>query len=257
MFHIDTIAYTNQWSRRHPVEKLLFAGGMLFLSLLLPPMPAALIIIVLVSLASIWGAKIPGGFYLKILALPVGFLLLSTPMLFVSVHWSHGLHFALSPEGVNTALKVVLRSLAAVSCLSFLALTTPMTDLVPLLSRVRVPAAVIELMLLTYRLIFVASDTVAAAHRSQSARLGYQGFMTSCRSLSLLVAALFDRTMGRVRQMETGLSARGFEGEFKFLTEEKPVSSKTLTLIACLLLVVVATSLACNGFLHELGYPGS
>jgi len=33
---LDCCAYDNRWSRRHPLEKLVFGGGMLLLAVLLP-----------------------------------------------------------------------------------------------------------------------------------------------------------------------------------------------------------------------------
>jgi len=44
MLAIDRHAWTNRWRDRHPLEKLVPAGGMLLVALILPPWPTALFV---------------------------------------------------------------------------------------------------------------------------------------------------------------------------------------------------------------------
>ena len=62
--------------------------------------------------------------------------------------------------GLQLALETSVRALAAVSCLSFLTLTTPLADLIPLVRRAGVPAGIIELILLIYRCLLYTSRCV-------------------------------------------------------------------------------------------------
>jgi cobalt/nickel transport system permease protein len=115
--------------------------------------------------------------------------------------------------------------LAATSCLAFLILTTPLVDWVPLLRRVGVPAGVVELILLIYRLIFVFFERALTGHQAQTARLGYTRMGRSVRSLGLLAGNLFQRALEQARWLEIGLAARGYDGQLRVLAS-KPAWSR-------------------------------
>ena len=53
--HLNDIAFTNHWRHRNPWEKVLFGGGFLVVALLVPPMPGAIVIALIVSAAAIAG----------------------------------------------------------------------------------------------------------------------------------------------------------------------------------------------------------
>ena len=223
MHLIDYCANTNRWHDRHPGEKLLLAGGMLLLSLVLPPFPGCVMILAVMAVAAVAGAGVPIWTYLRIFAVPLGFLLAGAVSLMVSLRFGPrgGLHLAFSHEGFVTAAKVTLRSTAAVSCLLFLAMTTPMASLLVLLRRMRVPAGVVDLMSLTYRFLFIFTDTLQTMTRAQASRLGHGTLRRAYRSLAMLTASFFGRVLDRVRRLETGLASRGYEGEMRVLADER------------------------------------
>ncbi|MGF1616119.1 MAG: cobalt ECF transporter T component CbiQ [Gammaproteobacteria bacterium] len=241
MLAIDRFAWTNRWHPHHPAEKGLLAGGMLVLAIALPATTTAPIILLVMLLTTVLGAGIPASVWLRVMAVPLGFLIASLPLLVLSLDLTSGLQVVFSPQGLDIALSTLLRSLAAVSCLAFLTLTTPTADLMPLLRRFGIPQAVVELMLLTYRLLFVFLERATTGHQAQIARQGYVGVRNSLRSLGWLVSSLFQRSLERSRRLEIGLTARGFQGELRVLTPQWPLSR--LRLIGTLgLLLGVATS---------------
>ena len=244
MLAIDHWAWTNRWHRYHPVEKGLLAGGMLLLAVALPAPTTGPIIIAVMGLATVAGAGIPAFTWLRMMALPGAFLITSVPFLVLSLDFSSGLNIAFSPQGWEPALRVVLRSLAAVSCLTFLTLTTPVIDLVPLLRRLGIPQPVVEMMLLIYRLVFVFLERAASARQAQIARQGYTGVRHSLRSLGLLATNLFQRSLEQAQRMEIGLAARGFKGELRVLTPQRTFSQSRLLIIISLLIGVAALGLA-------------
>lgn len=209
---IDHCAWTNRWSRRAPGEKLLLGGGLLVLALVLPPLTTAPLIIAVATLAAVVGAGVPARLFATVMAIPVGFLLTGAPVLALSLDLHHGVHVALAPGGLVLAAEVTVRSLAAVTCLTFLILTTPLADLLAVLGRCGVPRLVLELMLLTYRLIFVFLERAAAGRRALAARLGTAGFAVTVRSLGLLAAGLFQHSLDKGRRLEIGLAARASDG---------------------------------------------
>jgi cobalt/nickel transport system permease protein len=236
MLPIDHYAWTNRWCQRHPAEKLVLAGGLLLLSLVLPPLTTAPVILLVVGLASRFGAGIPAAALGRVIAVPLAFLLTSLPFLAVSVTGADGIRF--SPQGMETALRVVARSLAAVASLAFLTLTTPFIAWAPLLRRLGMPPVIIEIMLLIYRLIFVFAEQAVTTSQAQAARLGYYGIRRRLRSLGLLVASLLERSLVRVRRLEIGLAARNFGGELRVLPPDYAWSRRRMALTGGVLLAV-------------------
>ncbi len=214
---IDHHAWTNRWRVWHPIEKLLPAGGSLILTLILPPLTTAPLVLASMTLMTVRGAGVPLRALLSVLAAPAAFLLAGIPFLAVSVDFTHGFAPRLSTEGLWLALTTTFRALAAMSCLAFLILTTPLTDWMASLRRVGVPTGVIELVLLIYRLIFVFFERALTGHQAQTARLGYSRLDRSVRSLGLLAGNLFQRALAQARRLEIGLLARGYTGELRVL----------------------------------------
>lgn len=235
MLAIDRHAWNNRWQRYHPAEKLLLAGGLLLVSITLPPLTTAPLVLLIMALATVMGAGVPVRAFLWVIALPCAFLLSSVAVLAVSLDFTGGIRLAFSPAGMAAALQVMMRSLAAVSCLSFLTLTTPIIDLLPLLRRLGVPSLIVELMLLVYRLVFVFAERVASGRQAQAARLGYCDFRTTLRSLGLLTVNLWQRSLARARCLQIGLEARGYDGRLRVLTPVQAPSRPRLIGIGGLL----------------------
>lgn len=244
MHLIDYCANTNRWRGRHPAEKLLLAGGMLLLSLFLPPFPGCVFVLAVMAGATLAGAGVPVRIYLRVCAVPLGFLLAGAISLMVSVHigGKGGLHFSASHESVLAAVRVTLRSIAAVSCLFFLALTTPMAELLIVLRRMGLPATIVDLMSLTYRFVFLFVETLQTMTRAQASRLGYGALRQAYRSLALLTVSFLGRVLDRVRRLETGLAARGYQGELRILSEPCQPKWRVLAAIVAVMGLVVAAS---------------
>ncbi len=238
----DRAANLNRWRRKSLVEKGALALGMLALALLLPPFPAAPVIAAIMTGAALIGARAPARTWLALAAAPLGFMLTGAAMLTVQIDAS-GL--SLAPNGLSAAAGLIARSTAGLSCLLFLALTTPVTDLLTGMRRLGLPAEVAEVALLTYRFLFLLADTAMAMDAAQAARLGHDGFKRRLRSLGLLAANLLPRAMDRARRMETGLGARGWEGEMRVLPQQSKLSASGLTAV----LAVEAATAAIGVFL--------
>lgn len=219
---IDHCLYANRWRHRHAGEKLLLAGGMLLLAVALPPFPAALLITATMIFVSLAIARIPWRTFLRVAVLPAGFAVVSAATLLVTI--SSDFKFEISAAGSIQAKAVLMRSAAAICCLSFLILTTPIEELVRLLRRAGLPSAIAELMLATQRFISIFAETAQAMWLAQTARCGYATPKQAWRSVSLLAAALFVHSLDRARRMETGLAARGYDGEVKLLAPPQTVS---------------------------------
>ena len=96
----------------------------------------------------------------------------------------------MTPGGLLKLAEVGTRSLGSLAALLFLVLTTPLIDLIALLRRLKVPALLLEIMVLCYRMLFVFSAAVHETLTAQSARLGYATPRLAMRSLGGLAANL-------------------------------------------------------------------
>ena len=230
---IDSTAHSNRLSGVSALEKMAFAGGMLLLALFLPPLPGDVFVIVVTWIAALAVARIPLGTFAKVMTVPLVFLIIGVLPLLVSLSLGGPWLLRASPAagGPMLALAVALRALAGLSSLLFLALSTPLPQILQALRRIGVPAVVVEVAALVYRSIWTFVDTVAATRRAQAARLGYRSFGSSYRSLGMLTAAFFGRSLQRARAMENGLAARNWHGDLRVLDEEVAVSAGHLALI--------------------------
>ena len=229
----DTWAYTNRLAKTHPAEKCLLAASMLLLNLSTPAIvPVTCIIFCFMCGLTIFKAGIPAAVYGKLLLGPVVFLCAGAGAVMIDLTPDHAPFIAISTQGLHGAITIVCRGLGAVSCLLFLCLTTPVADITWLLSRLRLPGLLIELLDLTYRCIFIlagAADTISTA---QSSRLGYANIKNTYRSLGALAAAIMLRSMVHARLMQQALDSRCGDGPMRVMHAPWPVSKKNIIAVA-------------------------
>ena len=115
------------------------------------------------------------------------------------------------------ALRLVLVSLAAVSCLYFLTLTTPTLDMLGLLKKIRCPWIVIELMVLIYRFIFVLLDIAFAITTAQNCRLGNRNVRTGLRSMGQMLARVLILAMHKTTVLFDAMEARCYDGKMQVI----------------------------------------
>ncbi len=236
MSPVDRAAHLSRWRHRSLTEKAILALGMMLLAIVLPPGPGAPMVATVMIAAALAGARVPLRVWLACAAAPLGFLLVGAISLAVQVDAS-GL--SLAPGGFTAAARLAARSIAALTCLLFLALTTPATDLITGLRRLGLPAEISEIALLMYRFLFLLGDTAMAMDAAQAARLGHVGARRRLRSLGMLIANLLPRALDRARRLEIGLAARGWDGEMRVLSNQTKISAPGLALV---LLVEAATA---------------
>jgi cobalt/nickel transport system permease protein len=229
---LDTLAYTNRLRDLPPEQKGLFALGMLCLAFF-AHLPVQMAIIIWMGIWIVGYAGIPAGIYLKMLLAISTFLVMSLPMMLINIvsvnsqlpvqadsagGWIIGSWYMyLSHRGMEQALPVLTRSLASVSCMFFLLLTTPFAEVLQMLRRIGLPSIITELLQMMYRFIF---SLLAAAEQlwiAMQARGGDRNWRSKMRSLSQLVTLLFQNTIMRYHQLSLGLAARGYNGEVKVL----------------------------------------
>jgi cobalt/nickel transport system permease protein len=250
---IDSYAYSNHLKKIHPGEKSLFAMLTMVVCLTAPTVITPLIVLALMAGGIIFKAGIPVRIFLKLMLVPLSFLLISvftiafsistSPLGFWMAQTINGFTVGIHYPDLITAVQLFLRSLGAVSCLYFLALTTPMTEIITVLHKLKVPVIITELMVLVYRFIFVFMETALTINRAQSSRLGYVSLKTSYRSLSRLFSALLGKVFVKSQELYNAMAARCYMGEIRVLSKKYPVSLRNYLLIAGLELPLILLNL--------------
>lgn len=252
MLTIDRLCYNSKLRYENADEKFAFA----ILTLCICVMSKSMAVAGIVLVGTGYLVVVKGGVsflrYMKFFTVPLAFLILSTlailfhiskdPMDFFAVpigHW----YLTAGKEGFFYALQLILTALSAVSCLYFLAFTTPMPDILEVLKKLHCPKLLIELMLLIYRFIFVLQETASAISVSQNCRLGYKDYRTSLKSFGMLGAVLMIRAVSRSNKLYSAMEARCYDGTIRVLSENHPPKKKVIAAIvifdSCLFLFAV------------------
>ena len=172
--------------------------------------------------------------------MPVSFAVLTALGILVQITNSSG-SFSLGFDwrGLPLAAGLLLRSVAAISCLAFIGWTTPLMELIPVFQRLGIPTVLIDLALMIYRFLFVTATTLGEMRRAQSWRLGRADYRSRMRALSMLASGLFLRCVQRARRLEDGIEARGYQGRLWVLAPRRAASFSVMAGIVALQVAVL------------------
>lgn len=240
MRDIDRCAQTNHWRHHAAGEKLLFAFGMMLVSLTAAGAWGQVAILVAMLALTIFGARVRLVDIARGGRVPLLFILAGTLAQSLSVSMQDGwpMLSVASPEALANAGLVGLRSCACVAALLFLALTTPLSSILQLLQRIGLNAEISDIAMVMFRILWLLLDCLDNGQKSLSSRLGYTSYRRMLTSNAILMASLLPRVLHRAGRMEIGLAARGYGGQLHFLSAERPASLLRLSLIGFLLLLV-------------------
>ena len=210
---IEQIAYSNRWQQVHPAAKLLFAAFGMTAAFMATSLPEGGTVALLMLLTTVMGGGVPFTQYIKVAAPPLFFLLSS--VLVVAFSFDSGFH--LTPGSLEQAARLCSRALAALTSLQFLAMTTPMNQVISLLQRAKVPDILLDLVVIAYRMLSVLLDTMHGIRTAQGSRLGYSSYRASLRSLGLLTGNLMVQTLYRSSELHHAAISRNSCGPLIFL----------------------------------------
>lgn len=220
---VDDAAWASAWRTRCPGDKLLLCGGLVACALALPAWPGSVLVGLTAVALALGPARVPARTFGRAVRWPLSFIAVGALTSVVTVG-TDGLGWA--PDAVARAGSLAGHALAGSAAVLLLATTTPMSDLLPALRALRVPAAVLEVAGVTYRLLFVLLASLRTIREAQTARMGYATWRGSYRSSGALAAAVLARSWDRARRMQEGLAGRGMETGLRVLPEGLP-SSRT------------------------------
>ncbi|MGE2836055.1 cobalt ECF transporter T component CbiQ [Mycobacterium sp. SMC-4] len=237
---MDTVAWNSRWRTRSVLEKVVLCGGLLACAVVLPPWPAAPLVLVGAVVAGRL-AGLPNLHLMRMLRVPLVFIVVAGASTAVSVDPA-GPTFTTSAEAVLRACETAARAIAATAAVMLLASTTPMSDLTDSMRRIGLPSACVDVITVMYRMIFLLLESLTVIRKSQTARLGYSGVRRSVRSAGLLTAAVLVRAWRRGQALERGLAGRNL-GMPLARPESPAVSSRFVASAALVNAAVVSVSL--------------
>lgn len=253
MQSLDRYAYASRLMKVNPLEKLILSISTMLTCLLVNDIVVSIIVLLIMAFLIVAKGKVQLKIFVRLLLIPSIFILASilaiifstsnAPQGFLLSLKIVGTHIGITRTGIILGIKLFLRTLGAVSCLYFLSLTTPMIDVISTMRRLKIPALLLELMSMIYRLVFIFIETADAIFIAQSSRLGYSSMRTSFMSFSALVSALFLRSYHRAEELYIALEARGYDGELKVLEETHLHNTNNYIGILILNMLLAATSI--------------
>jgi cobalt/nickel transport system permease protein len=243
---VDDAAWASAWRTRSPLDKLALCGGLVVCALVLPVWPGSVLVALAAVVLALGPARVPARTFGRAVRWPLAFVAVGAVTAVVTVDGG-GLGWA--PGAAARAGELVGHSVAGGAAVLLLAATTPMTDLLDALRRLRVPAAVVEVAGVTYRMLFVLLHSLRTIREAQTARMGHSTWRRSYRSSGALAAAVLTRSWDRARRLQEGLAGRGMEAGLAVLPEARPSSRGFLAATAAGLAALVAAGVLGSGAL--------
>lgn len=249
---IDQLSYHSKLRHINAGEKVAFSMLTLIICILSRSVAAAVPVLAATGILTVYKGKIPVSRYLRLMLVPLTVILPSTLSVIINVSktpldlWAFPVgtyYLTVSSASLTFGIRLMATTWASVSCLYFLVLNTPVTDILGVLKKMRCPALLTELMLLIYRFIFILLETAHAIITAQKARLGYKDFQTAATSYGRMCASLFIRAFRRSGALYDAMESRCYDGILHVPAENDPPNIRDILYIMVfelLLLAVIA-----------------
>lgn len=242
---MDQCAYRSEIRSWNAEWKLLFMLASIVLNLVFNHVFVALFTILFMALVTVGRGKVPFGYYLHALTIPLAFILLGSVAI--------GIQFGKEPKGIASIslgftclfitkqslwemMLVIVKALGAVSAMYLVTLSTPAGEFITALKKLHLPGLFIELMHLIYRYIFILLEAQQKMKQAAESRLGYVDFRTSCKSFSAIMGNLLVVSLKKSRAYYDAMESRCYDTGGSFYQEKKPVSGEQ---IICMLVYFV------------------
>jgi len=196
--------------------------------------------------------------YVQIITLPVSFLLIAGLALLFEISPDpvgvinlsvFGSWLSVTASAQERTATIVSRALGAVSCLTFLSVTTPMPDIIGVLRKARCPDLLIDLMYLIYRYIFILLSLHHHMRDAAKSRLGFIDYRTSMRSTGKIYANLLSRSYVFASRNFDAMESRLYDTGIRFLEHKHKLTPVDIGISAALLIIAVLLSFVYTRFL--------
>ncbi len=140
-------------------------------------------------------------------------------------------------DGLTEGLLVASRIMGAVSVIAALGFTTSFTDLISGLAWFRFPKTLIEILLFTYRYIFMLLEDAMVIYSAQRNRLGYSSIRRGINSFGVLAGSLILKAFEHSQKATVAMVQRGYDGAMPLL-QHKPFKTSEIAVSVAVLVVM-------------------
>ncbi|HWG47647.1 MAG TPA: cobalt ECF transporter T component CbiQ [Gemmataceae bacterium] len=245
-----THSFLSRLDPRWKLAALLFAAAVAATLRTLPAaaltLGAALLLALLARLPRRWFLERLGALalFLALFTLPLPWLLADA-----GPGWTWGpLRFSF--HGVEVGLLLCAKAVTIVTLFLIVQATAPLESTLKAAHSLRVPGLLVQLSLLSYRYLFVLADELGRLRIAVRVR-GYRNRVSrhSYRTAGHVAGTLLVRGYERAERVGQAMRCRGFDGQFRSLTE---FSTRPVDVFAFLLLTALAAALAAWDWLPRL-----
>ncbi|MDL2261731.1 cobalt ECF transporter T component CbiQ [Methanimicrococcus sp. OttesenSCG-928-J09] len=242
---IDSYLYNNTSviHRMNPMTKVVAVLAMVISVAIVKDINMALFALLL-SILMIIAAKLPIRFVIKRIWSPFLFILLFAAALLLSggegeILWSIGFLDITAESALNAAL-ILIRATAAIIMITALLATTRFDIIVKVLYDLKMPVFLLQILMFSYRYIFVFSDELDNMRNSMAAKgfrpkLSMRMFSSIANMLGMLLIKSFERGDEVYRSM----IAKGYTGKPTIITENKMYAKDYIFVSFALLIAVM------------------
>jgi cobalt/nickel transport system permease protein len=151
-------------------------------------------------------------------------------------------------QGIYFGVLVFTRAISAVSVLNLLILVTPITTVMDSLAWFRLPAVIVDTMLLMFRYIGILADESTRMYRAQASRCGHSksvGYFNKLTNIGNIAGSLLVRAFDRSIKVGNAMVSRGYTAKYSLFTVEKKKLPRLDTFIgvlvvaACIGMVII------------------
>lgn len=192
--------------------------------------PYAPLIVILLSLASLFTIRIPFKIICSRLAAPFG---IAVTIIFIKIFFYR--------EGFRDGFLMMSKIIGSTSLVLFLSMTTSVDKLLAASRWFKVPGTWVEICLLAYRYIFVLMEDAVTVFDAQRIRLGYIGLPRALRSIGTLAGTIIIRAYDQSIATYEAMMLRGYKGHAEILSTEDRLMLKDA--VAAFVFIAILASL--------------
>jgi len=125
-----------------------------------------------------------------------------------------GATIGVTEEGLSLATLVFLRTFAGLFVMLFFAASTPIPHIFNSLKSVGLPDYIAEVTIMIYRYSFMMLEQSSQMLRAAGCRMGFSGWRNSMRTMGMLAANVFIRSLEFAERSQYAMQSRNFGGGF-------------------------------------------
>lgn len=253
MILIDKLAYMSPMRRTSPFLKSTIAIGALLISVGMQSFAVAVIVLISMGYLTVYYGKVSLSAYKNMMLAPAAFLFMGTLAILFDVTSVKqdlinipigSMYISSSVNNLITVSRLIIVAISSVACLYFLSSTTPMTDIILVLNKLRCPAILVELMMLIYRFIFVIGDVATTITQAQESRLSNISRRRHIKAIGQMLSVLLIRAIDKSNKLYNSMEARCYDGRIRVLEEvdKSGAGQKLITGLYLMFLLIVGTA---------------